>query len=101
MLDTTHALDHWFSHSAALARLDHLDGEQSNFVTHKRTFIENLEDALRGSPEVGGVTRDHLREMVALAQGDWCDVATIKGLYKRYNQIRNQPYNESEFFPVL
>ncbi len=36
--------------------------------------------------------------MIALAQGDWSDVETIKTLYRRYSEIRNWNYDLEALF---
>ncbi len=68
-------------------------------ISSRREFYEGLQEKLdAGAPELEGVTHDHLREMIAIAQGDWDDVNTIKALYQRYSEIRKTNYDLEKLF---
>ncbi|MBI2102301.1 hypothetical protein HYT55_00540 [Candidatus Woesearchaeota archaeon] len=65
----------------------------------KLAFCVGLQSKLDTQvPVLREVTHDHLREMIALAQGDWNDVDTIKALYQRYGEIRNTEWNLEKLF---
>lgn len=89
---TASSLDHYFGNYAGMARLFHLDKPKPSpdaFEERKQKFIAGLERAIaQNLPEYGGITQQHLREMMQLAQGDWTDVRTVKALYARYDELR-------------
>jgi len=68
-------------------------------VSSRKKFCESLQSRLdAGLPELEGVTHDHLREMIAIAQGNWNDVNTIKALYQHYSEIRQKNYDLEALF---
>ena len=98
---TASILDHYFGNLVGIVRLWHLDKDTTqDYKSPKKEFIEGLEKAISDNLlEYGGVTKQHLKEMVQLAQsGDWSDITTIKKLYERYHKIRQKEFDEQEFF---
>ena len=93
-------LDHYSGNHVSVALGIHQGGyPSSNFITERQGFITGLEKTLESTaPEEYGVTREHLREMLSLAQPDWSKGRTIKDLYLRYCEIRKQPYNLEKLF---
>lgn len=100
---TASALDHYFGNGVGMVRLWHISdtpGLAGSFDQKKKDFIQGLERAIQEDlPEFPPVTTQHLREMIALANsGNWADINTIKALYRRYYEIKRQPYNEAKLF---
>ena len=100
---TANELDHYFGNFVGRVRHFHI-GEINtfDFESNREKFIEGLERALTEEvPEERGTTRDHLREMVNLAQGDWSSISAIKALYRKYYEIREVDfgkYDEQKLF---
>lgn len=66
------------------------------FKSIRDEFVQGLEAAIAENlPEYAGVTNQHLREMVQIAQsGDWSDPEIIRALSKRFSEIRQEPYKD-------
>ena len=97
---TAGKLDKYFGDYVCWVRNVHIGAiENCNFKQNRTKFIDGLEKTLAdGLPQRKGVTRDHLREMIELARGDWSCVETIQGLYYRYSEIREKNYDVEKLF---
>ncbi len=68
-------------------------------VRLRQEFCKRLQDKIDAKvPEQSGVTYDHLREMIDLAQGDWNDINTIKALSQRYKEISKNNWDLEAIF---
>ena len=103
---TAAALDHYFGNYIEMARLFHVfdtpKPSREAFEERKTKFIAGLESTIaRNLPVHGGITQDHLREILQLAQGDWSDINVVKSVYDMYYQINGTKYDEKMLFPQM
>ena len=99
---TASALGNNFGDYIGIVRLWHWCGDMTrDFDGCKRGFIEALERAIKENlPEGDGVTNQHLKQMIQLAQNsDLSDIGTVKTLYRTYDcEIMKKPFDEQELF---
>ena len=101
------ALGYYFGNKVAIARIWLLDDKtdrlpDKDYEKIKKEFIAGLNKALESQvPESADalVKRQDLIEMVRLAEGDWSDVETLRGLYRAYFNITTETFDEGRLFP--
>ena len=77
------------------ARMQHRDVSlHIDLKKLKKDFIEGLDEIIGKSlPQYAGISISNLKEMRQLAEFDWSDVGTIKGLYSYYFE-KVKPWNQ-------
>jgi len=90
-LTTAYAWDDLFGNKVGPVILYHSPGSSyydCDYEGCRNEFIAGLKSAL-SLPEDEDVTRDHLREMIKIAEGDWSDIETIRAICEYHQSIRN------------
>ena len=98
---TAAGLDHYFGNYVSIARLMHGEGihDLRELEPLKREFLSGLTQVIaENRPVHAGITNDHLREMISLAERDWSDIGTIKGLYRRHFQLKGKEHEVDALF---
>ena len=101
---TACALDHYFGNNLIHAKMklvhrEAREGINIDLDELKREFISGLEGALSDTiPEYGGITKQHIRETIELARGDWSNVEIIKSIYRKIFAIKCKPFDEQALF---
>ena len=94
---TASELDHYFSKIVPIVKLWHESGRnKEKFEAKRLEFVEGLERAIANNlPEFYGVTHQHLRDMIQLAQsGPWSDINTIDKIRAFYGKILYGQYKK-------